>query len=38
MIPFFNFFETDYINYNANYTIEKDGSLRIFLKKKNTKI
>jgi hypothetical protein len=34
MIPFFNFFETDYINYNANYTIEKDGSLRIFSKKK----
>ena len=34
MIPFFNFFETDYINYNANYTIEKDGSLRIFSKEK----
>ena len=33
MIPFFNFFETDYISYNANYTIEKDGSIRIYSKK-----
>ena len=33
MIPFFNFFETDYINYNANYTIEKDGSIKIYSKK-----
>lgn len=34
MVPFFNYFETDYINYNANYTIEKDGSIRIFSKRK----
>ena len=34
MVPFFNYFEVDYINYNANYTIEKDGSMRIFSKKK----
>ena len=33
MVPFFNFFETDYINHNANYTIEKDGSIRIYSKK-----
>lgn len=33
MIPFLNFFENDYINYNANYTVEKDGSIRIFSKK-----
>ena len=34
MVPFLNLFESDYINYNANYTIEKDGSIRIFSKKK----
>ena len=33
MVPFLNLFEKDYINYNANYTIEKDGSIRIFAKK-----
>ena len=33
MVPFFNYFDTDYINYNANYTIEEDGSVRIYAKK-----
>ena len=33
MIPFLNYFETDYINYNSNYTIERDGSIRIYAKR-----
>ncbi len=33
MVPFFNYFDTDYINYNANYKIEEDGSIRIYAKK-----
>ena len=30
IVPFLNFFETDYINYNANYTIENNGSIKVF--------
>ena len=30
MVPFLNIFETDYINYNSNYTIGNDGSIKIF--------
>jgi len=30
MVPFLNLFETNYINYNSNYSIENDGSIKIF--------
>ena len=34
MVPFLKYFDTDYIKYNANYTIEKNGSITIFSTKK----
>ena len=34
MIPFFNNLDSDYTLYNANYSIEKNGDIRIFSKKK----
>ena len=34
MIPFFNNLDTDYTLYNANYSIEENGDIRIFSKKK----
>ena len=33
MVPFLNYFESDYINDNANYIIEEDGSIRIYSKR-----
>ena len=33
MVPFLNYFDKDYTGYNANFTIEKDGSIRIYAKK-----
>lgn len=34
MVPFLKYFDTDYIKYNVNYTIEKNGSITIFSTKK----
>ena len=34
LIPFFNFFENDYSISNANYTIEKNGDIKIYSRKK----
>ena len=37
LIPFLNFFERDYMRYNARFQIEKSGDIKIFAKKKINK-
>ena len=34
MVPFLNFFEYEYTKNNANYTVEKNGDIKIYSKKK----
>ena len=34
LVPFFNFFDNDYSNNNAKYTIEKNGDIKIISRKK----
>ena len=34
LVPFLNFFDEDYTLYNANYTIEENGDVKIFSRRK----
>ena len=34
LVPFLNYFDDDYTDYNANYTIEENGDMNIMSKKK----